>query len=90
VHRLREDSLSTCALDGHLQSVTIPNVVYYNFDLLMMSTTVLETCRGIQKTYKKRICALSWSVAKIILRCTVSKTSKHVLSLDVCEKDTCY
>ena len=38
---------------------------------------VLETCRGIQLTYyKRRICALSWLIAKIILRCTVSKTSK--------------
>jgi len=27
--------------------VTIPDAVQYNFDLLMMSTTVLETCRGI-------------------------------------------
>ena len=29
---------STCAPDGHLQSVTIPETVYYNFDLLTMST----------------------------------------------------
>jgi len=36
-----------CAPDGHLQSVTTPDVVQYNFDLLMMRTTVLETCRGI-------------------------------------------
>jgi len=28
-------------------SVTIPEAVYCNFDLLMMSTTVLETCRGM-------------------------------------------
>jgi len=39
--------LSICAPDGHLQSVTIPDAVLYSFDLLMMSTTVLETCRGI-------------------------------------------
>jgi len=25
----------------------IPDVAKYNFDLLMMSTTVLKTCRGI-------------------------------------------
>jgi len=37
---MRED----CAPDGHLQSVTILDAVQYNFDLLMMSTTVLETC----------------------------------------------
>ena len=44
VHRLREDF---CARDGHLHSVTMPDAVQYSFDLLMMSTTVLETCRGI-------------------------------------------
>jgi len=27
--------------------------------------------------YKTRICALSWLITKIILRCTVSKTSKY-------------
>ena len=42
VHGLRED----CAPDGHLQGVMIPDAVYYNSDL-MMSTTVLEKCRGI-------------------------------------------
>ena len=40
--------LSTCARDGHLQSVTIPDAVKYNFDLLTMSKTVLETCRGMK------------------------------------------
>ena len=33
-----ESPLATCAPDGHLQSVTIPDAVYYNFDVLMMST----------------------------------------------------
>jgi len=32
---------------GHLQSVMIPDAVQYSFDLLMMSTEVPETCRGI-------------------------------------------
>jgi hypothetical protein len=36
-----------CAPDGHLQRVTIPDAVLIQFDLLMMSTTMLETCRGI-------------------------------------------
>ena len=41
---------------------------------------VLGTCRGYNRTYyKTRTCALSSSVAKIILRCTVSKTSNLVL-----------
>jgi len=35
------------APDGHLQGVMMPNAALCNFDLLMMSTIVLETCRGI-------------------------------------------
>ena len=30
--------LSTCAQDGHLQSVMTPDALQYNSDLLMMST----------------------------------------------------
>jgi len=41
------DSLSTCILDGHLQRVTIPDAVLVKFDLPMMSTTLLETYRGL-------------------------------------------
>jgi hypothetical protein len=33
--------------DGHLQRVTIPDAVLIKFDLLMMSTTLPETCRGL-------------------------------------------
>ena len=35
------------ASDGHLQRVIIPDAVLIQFDLLMMSTTLLETCRGL-------------------------------------------
>ena len=35
------------APDGHLQTVTIPDVVLKQFGLLMMSMTLLETCRGL-------------------------------------------
>ena len=35
------------APDGHLQKVTIPDAVLIQFDLLMISTTLLETCRGL-------------------------------------------
>jgi len=38
--------LSTCAPDGHLQCDDTRCCIV-QFDLLMMSTTVLETCRGI-------------------------------------------
>ena len=32
---------------GHLQRMTIPDAVLIQSDLLMMSTTLLETCRGL-------------------------------------------
>jgi len=52
VHRLREKtefSLSTCAPDGHLLRVTIPDAVLIQFDLQRMSKILLETCtcRGL-------------------------------------------
>jgi hypothetical protein len=40
---LQSSSLSTCILDGHLQRVTILDAVLVQFDLLMMSTMLLET-----------------------------------------------
>ena len=42
VCRLRE-YLSTSIPDGHLQRVNIPDAVLVQFDLLMMSRTLLET-----------------------------------------------
>jgi hypothetical protein len=42
------------APDGHFQSLTIPDAVLIQFDLLLMSTTVLETCRGINKLIIKQ------------------------------------
>ena len=42
-----ERELSTCIPNGHLQKVTIPDAVLIQFDLLMMSTTLLETCIGL-------------------------------------------
>ena len=47
VNRLRENSLLTCALNGHLLRVTIPDAVLIEFDLLRMSKILLETCRGL-------------------------------------------
>ena len=46
VHRLVEDSLNLCT-GRQPTGVTIPDAVKYNFDFLMINTTVLETCRGI-------------------------------------------
>jgi hypothetical protein len=65
------------APDCHPQRATIPDAVLIEFDLLMMSTTLLgvEDCNKL--IIKQRICASSLSLAKIILRCsTVSRTSK--------------
>ena len=42
-----ESSLSTCAPDGHLLRVTIPDAASIKFNLLMMSKTLLATCRGL-------------------------------------------
>jgi hypothetical protein len=39
--------VSTCIPDSHLQRMTIPDAVLIQFDFLMMSTTLLETCRGL-------------------------------------------
>ena len=38
---------SSGAPDGHLQRVTIPDAVLIKFGLLMMNTTLLETCKGL-------------------------------------------
>ena len=35
------------APDGHLQRVTLPDAVLIKFYLLMMSTTLIETCGGL-------------------------------------------
>ena len=45
-HLVSPHSVGGCP-DCHLQSVMIPDVVKYNFDLLMMKTVGLEICRGI-------------------------------------------
>jgi len=48
VHRLRKEESSLNLHTGQPPtSVAIPDAAYYNFDLLMMSTTVPETCAGI-------------------------------------------
>ena len=49
VHRLREDEspLVTCGLNIHLKRVTIPDAALIQYDILKMSTVVLETCRGM-------------------------------------------
>jgi len=41
--------VNTCAPDGHLLTVTIPDAVLIQFDLLRMSKILLETCtcRGL-------------------------------------------
>jgi len=58
-------------------SMMIPDAVQYNFDLLMMSTEYSKHVEAYNKSnYKTRFCALSWLITEIILRCTVSKTSK--------------
>ena len=43
------------APDGHLQRVTIPDAVLIQFDLLMMSTTLLETWKHVEDCNKRII-----------------------------------
>ena len=45
VERELLSSLSTCIPEGHSQGVTIQDAVLVQFDLLMMSTMLFETCR---------------------------------------------
>jgi len=40
-------SVHRCAPNGHLLTVTIPDVVLIQFDLLRMSKILLETCREL-------------------------------------------
>jgi hypothetical protein len=49
ISKLRKNSFSTYAPDGHLLTVTIPDAVLIQFDLLRMSKILLETCtcRGL-------------------------------------------
>ena len=55
-----------CKLHLHtgcsLTESTIPDAVLIQFNLLMMSTVLLETCRGLRyKRFIQRNCASSWS-----------------------------
>ena len=43
------------APDGHLQRVTITDAVLIQYDLLMMSTTLLETCGGLYHVSKNKL-----------------------------------
>jgi hypothetical protein len=65
VHSLRECTtvLSQpvyCTTTTTTQRVTIPYAVYLEFDLLMMSIILLETCRGLKHYMNKGICVLIW------------------------------
>jgi len=85
MHRLREDwleripasPLSTCAWDGHLQ------VWWYQmlYNTVLTSWWWAQQCSKHVEAYNKLIIkiifALRWLITEIILRCTVSKTSKH-------------
>jgi len=47
-----------CSATTTTYRVTISHAVYIQFDLLRMSTILLETCKGLYMN--KEICALSW------------------------------
>ena len=65
----------TCALDGHLSRVTIPDAASIQFILLVMSIKRSKHVEDYNKrTVKYSKCVSSWSLSKIIPRCTVNKT----------------
>jgi hypothetical protein len=66
-------SFPTCIPDGHLHEWHIPDVLLIQLIFLMMSTRLLETCRDLKETYRKRNCVSSWSFTRIILRCMVNR-----------------
>jgi hypothetical protein len=45
VLRTKHSSFSTCATEGHLLRVTIPDAVLIQFDLQKMCKILLETCK---------------------------------------------
>ena len=47
VRRMRADCSATGVLYNRLETVTIPDAVIIQFDLLKMSMVMLETCRGL-------------------------------------------
>ena len=76
VNRLRE---SSCARDGHLQLWCYQML----YNTILTSRWWAQQCSKHVEAYNKLIiktiiCVLLWLVTKIILRCTVSKTSKVI------------
>ena len=70
------------ALCAHHQEVKIVLYSIWNHHTCRWpSGAQVESGLLIITYYKRRFCALSWLIAKIILRCTVSKTSKYAPQL---------
>ena len=76
MHRLREDSSLNLCTGQPPTECDDTRCCIIQFDLLMMRTQCSKHVEEYNKLTKNepKICALRWSVAKIILRCTVSKT----------------
>ena len=55
----------TGAPDGHLLTVTLPDAVLIQFDLLMMRKILLETCTVENCNKCIKICASSCSLSKV-------------------------
>jgi len=47
-YAVQKSSFLTCIPDGHLHKLIIPDDVLIQLILLMMSTGLLETCRGMK------------------------------------------
>jgi len=69
--------LCTGASHGHLLTVTIPDAVLIQFDLLRMSKIFARNMYMYRMVINiLKICASGWSLAKVILRCAVSEASE--------------
>jgi len=86
-HRLRRNgsSFSTCAQDGHLLTVTIPDAVLIKWARYCSKHVHVEDCNKCIK-----ICASSCLSAKVILRCTVSETSKFEMFFYITYRDSLF
>jgi len=78
-----DSSLLTGILSSHLHRLSIPDDVLIQFELLMMSTVMLETCREMKEinTWKS---ASSWLLARIRNEMHGQQNIKVIYSVTSC------
>jgi len=74
--------LPKCGLRTQYLSQYLTNLMHkICFTISFISCLYMFRAHVLETYYKTRFCASSWLITKIILRCTVSKTSKFVHSI---------